>query len=220
MDASLKVLIADDHPLLLQAVRRMLDASEGIEVVGEARSGDELLALIARRNPDLVLLALRMPGVNGLECIAEIRRSWPEIKSVVISACEDRASIDAALLAGASAYMVKTVSPMDIPTVLRQVSTGGVYHTPSVAPAPVGEQRTVSGPCLTRRETAILQAIAEGLTTKAISHELWLSQHTVKFHLTNIYRKLGVSNRSAAVRYAFENDLVPLEQSPLVDATA
>jgi DNA-binding NarL/FixJ family response regulator len=207
MDASLKVLIADDHPLLLQSIRRTLEGSEGIEVVGEARSGEELLALVARRNPHLVLLDLRMPGIDGLECIAEIKRSWPDIKTVAISACEDRASIDAALVAGASAYMVKTVSPMDIPTVLRQASTGGIYHTPSAAPAPIGEMRAASGPCLTPRETAILQAIAGGLTTKAISQDLWLSEHTVKFHLTNIYRKLGVSNRSAAVRYAFENDL-------------
>ena len=218
MDASLKVLIADDHPLLLQAIRRTLEASEGIEVVGEARSGEELLALVDRRKPDLVLLDLRMPGISGLECIAEINRSWPEVKTVAISACEDRASIDAALLAGASAYMVKTVSPMDIATVLRQASAGAVYHTPSRPPVRVAEQPATSARILTPRETAILHAIAGGLTTKAISKDLWLSEHTVKFHLTNIYRKLGVSNRSAAVRYAFENDLAP--SAPLVELSA
>jgi DNA-binding NarL/FixJ family response regulator len=206
MEKSLKVLIADDHPLVLQGIRRTLEESDGIEVVGEARSGDELLALIERRSPDLVLLDLRMPGADGLECIAEIKRLWPEVKTVALSACEDRASIDAALLAGASAYMVKSVSPMDIPAVLRQASAGAVYHTPTVAPVS-SEEPVSSGPTLTPRETAILKAIADGLTTKAISQDLWLSEHTVKFHLTNIYRKLGVSNRSAAVRYAFENDL-------------
>jgi DNA-binding NarL/FixJ family response regulator len=216
---ALKVLIADDHPLVLQGMRRCLESSEGIEVVGEARSGDELLALVKRRNPQLVVLDLRMPGLDGLECIAEIKRSAPDVKTVVMSACEDRASIDSALLAGASAYMIKSVSPVDIPTVLRQAATGAVYHTPS-APArssfEAAEERT--GPGLTPRETAILQAIAGGLTTKAISQDLWLSEHTVKFHLTNIYRKLGVSNRSAAVRYAFENDLAPA--APMVGATA
>ena len=217
MDGSLKVLIADDHPLVLQGIRRTLEESEGIEVVGEARSGDELLALVDRRSPDLVLLDLRMPGRDGLDCIAEIKRTWPEIKTVAISACEDRASIDAALVAGASAYVVKTVTPMDIPAVVRQASTGAVYHTPSRAPAPVAEPAS-SGPCLTPRETAILSAIADGLTTKAISQHLWLSEHTVKFHLTNIYRKLGVSNRSAAVRYAFENDLAA--SPPLVGLPA
>jgi DNA-binding NarL/FixJ family response regulator len=207
MDAALKVLIADDHPLVLQGIRRTLEASDGIEVVGEARSGEELLALVERRKPNLVLLDLRMPGMHGLECIAEIKRSWPEVKTVALSAHDDRASIDAALLAGASAYMIKTVAPMDIATVLRQASTGAVYHTPSASSVRDDEQAPTSGPGLTPRETAILKAIAGGLTTKAISQDLWLSEHTVKFHLTNIYRKLGVSNRSAAVRYAFENDL-------------
>ena len=215
METSLKVLIADDHPLVLQGIRRTLEESDGIEVVGEARSGDELLALVGRRAPDLVLLDLRMPGRDGLECIAEIKRLWPEIKTVALSACEDRGSIDAALLAGASAYMVKSVSPMDIPAVLRQASAGAVYHTPS-APPRRAEEPVASGPTLTPRETAILTAIADGLTTKAISKDLWLSEHTVKFHLTNIYRKLGVSNRSAAVRYAFENELT----TPLVGAVA
>jgi DNA-binding NarL/FixJ family response regulator len=209
MDASLKVLIADDHPLMLQAIRRVLEASEDIEVVGEARSGEEVLALVERRKPDLVLLDLHMPGLDGLECIAEIRRNWPDIKTVVISASDDRASIDSALLAGASAYILKSVTPMDIPSVLRQAWAGAVYHVPSVPGPRHGEQATAGGPDLTPRERTILMAVASGSTTRAIGLDLWLSEHTVKFHLTNIYRKLGVSNRSAAVRYAFENDLAP-----------
>ena len=214
MDSSMKVLIADDHPLMLQGIRRALEASEDIEIVGEAHSGDELLALVERRSPDVVLMDLRMPGLDGLDCITEIKRSWPAIKTVVISACEDRPSIDAALLAGASAYMVKSVRPIDMASVLRQAAAGGsVYHAPSMTPPRAGQhEAAASTPGLTPRETAILQAVAGGLTTKAISQDLWLSEHTVKFHLTNIYRKLGVSNRSAAVRYAFENDLAPAGQ--------
>jgi two-component system, NarL family, nitrate/nitrite response regulator NarL len=209
MDASLKVLIADDHPLILQGLRKALEASEGIHVVGEARSGEEVLALVERRQPDLVLLDLNMPGLNGLECVAEIKRCWPEVKAVVISASDDRASIDAALLAGASAYILKSVNPTDISSVLRQAATGAVFHVPSAACPRNDEQAGARGPGLTPRETAILMAVASGSTTKAISQELWLSEHTVKFHLTNIYRKLGVSNRSGAVRYAFENGLAP-----------
>jgi DNA-binding NarL/FixJ family response regulator len=207
MDSTLKVLIADDHPLMLHGIRRALEASEDIEIVGEARSGEEVLALVERRKPDLVLLDLHMPGVHGVDCIAELKRGWPDVKTVVISASDDRASIDAALLAGASAYILKSVSPMDIPSVLRQASVGAVYHVPSAPRPSDGGQPTACGPELTPRETTILMAVAGGLTTKAISQDLWLSEHTVKFHLTNIYRKLGVSNRSAAVRYAFENDL-------------
>ena len=209
MDTTLRVLIADDHPLMLQGIRRALEASDDIEVVGEARSGEQALALVERRQPNLVLLDLHMPGIGGLECLEQIKQRWPEVKTVVISASDDRATIDSALLAGANAYILKSVSPMDIPSVLRQASSGAVYHVPS-SPAPRNAERPpAGGPDLTPRELTILTAVAGGLTTKAISQELWLSEHTVKFHLTNIYRKLGVSNRSAAVRYAFENDLAP-----------
>src|ERR1039458_999377 len=131
METSLKVLIADDHPLMLQGIRRALETSEDIDVVGEARSGEEVLALAERRMPDLVLLDLHMPGLSGLDCVAALRRRWPEVKTVVISASDDRGSIDSALLAGASAYILKSVSPVDIPSVLRQSSTGAVYHVPS-----------------------------------------------------------------------------------------
>jgi DNA-binding NarL/FixJ family response regulator len=207
MNTSLKVLIADDHPLMLQGIRRALEASDDIDVIGEARCGEELLSLVERRKPDLVLLDLHMPGLCGVECIQAIKLTNPEIKTVVISASDDRANIDAALVAGASAYILKSVSPMDIPSVLRQASAGAVFHVPSAPPPRLGAQELPSGPDLTPRETTILAAVAGGLTTKAISRDLWLSEHTVKFHLTNIYRKLGVSNRSGAVRYALENDL-------------
>jgi DNA-binding NarL/FixJ family response regulator len=207
MSTSLKVLIADDHPLMLQGIRRALEASDDIDVIGEARCGEEVLSLVERRKPDLVLLDLHMPGLHGVECIQAITRTAPDVKTVVISASDDRANIDAALLAGASAYILKSVSPMDIPSVLRQASTGAVFHVPSAPPARTGASEAPSGPDLTPRETTILAAVAGGLTTKAISRDLWLSEHTVKFHLTNIYRKLGVSNRSGAVRYALENEL-------------
>jgi DNA-binding NarL/FixJ family response regulator len=148
-----------------------------------------------------------MPGLHGVDCVAELKRCWPDLKIVVISASDDRATINSALLAGASAYILKSVSPVDIPSVLRQASAGAVYHVPYIPCARDEGETTASGPELTPRETTILMAVAGGLTTKAISQDLWLSEHTVKFHLTNIYRKLGVSNRSGAVRYAFENDL-------------
>lgn len=207
MNAKHRVLIADDHPLMLQGIRRALEASDDIEVVGEARSGEELLALVDRRRPDLVLLDLHMPGMGGLECVTQLRARCADVKTVVISASEDRASIDAALLAGASAYILKSVSAVDIASVLRHAASGAVFHVPSTPASSREESAPASGPELTPRETTILLAIADGRTTKAISQDLWLSEHTVKFHLTNIYRKLGVSNRSAAVRWAYENNL-------------
>jgi DNA-binding NarL/FixJ family response regulator len=209
MERILKVLVADDHPLILQGLRRSLEACDDIDVVGEARSGAEVLPLVERRRPDVVLLDLRMPGMDGATCIGELKRSAPEVKTVVLSASDDRASIDSAARAGASAYVLKSVSSVDIPSLLRQVAAGySVFHSPGRSDAGDGSAVEESATPLTERELTILAAVAGGLTTRAISSELWISEHTVKFHLTNIYRKLGVSNRSGAVRYAYEHGLV------------
>ena len=200
----LRVLVADDHPLILQGLRRTLEACEDIDVIGEARTGDEVVPLVERRRPDVVLLDMRMPGLDSAECIRLIASSQPDVKTIVLSASEDRATIDSAVAAGASAYVLKSVSALDIPSLVRQVAAGyTLFHSPAETAAEAGE-----GPGLTAREATILAAIAGGKTTKAISAELWVTEHTVKFHLTNIYRKLGVSNRSGAVRYAFEHGLV------------
>jgi DNA-binding NarL/FixJ family response regulator len=205
--APLQILIADDQPLMLAGIRTTLERSEEIEVVGEARSGPEVLHSVERRRPQLVLMDPRMPGSSGFECIEKITEGWPDVKVVVLSADEDRGSIEGALSAGASAYILKSVNPADIASVLRQTASGSVFHAvagshgrtaPSVPESPV----------LTEREREILDAVASGRTTAQISQELWVSEHTVKFHLTNVYRKLGVTNRAGAVRYALQNGLV------------
>lgn len=203
----ISVLIADDHPLILTGIRRALERGDDIEVVGEASSGPQLLSMIERRRPDIVLLDLHMPGIVGTECVTAIRQDWPDIKPIVLSAADDGASIDAALNAGALAYVIKSVQPTDLLSIIRQVASGVVHHAPS-RPAPVSLAGSEpSSPQLTGREQTILAAVAAGMTTAAISHELWVSEHTIKFHLTNIYRKIGVSNRAEAVRFALENGL-------------
>jgi DNA-binding NarL/FixJ family response regulator len=208
MEKILKVLVADDHPLILQGLRRTLEACDDIDVVGEARSGNEVVPLVERRRPDVVVLDLHMPGMDGVTCIAEIKRTAPEVKAIVLSASEERSSIESATSAGASAYVIKSVNSVDIPALIRQVAAGyTVFQAPSGSDGQ-DASGTASEPGLTERELTILAAVAGGLTTKAISSELWVSEHTVKFHLTNIYRKLGVSNRSGAVRYAYEHGLV------------
>jgi DNA-binding NarL/FixJ family response regulator len=149
---------------------------------------------------------LRMPGLDGVGCVREIKAANPHVKSVLLTASEDRAAIEDAIQAGASGYVLKSVSALDVPAVVRHIAAGyTMFHEPS-ATAEDGAPGD-GGPPLTDRETTILAAVAGGKTTKAISAELWVSEHTVKFHLTNIYRKLGVSNRSGAVRYAFEHGL-------------
>lgn len=193
---------------MLAGIRRALERSENIQVVGEANSAAETMSLVERRQPEVVLMDVRMPGVQGNEQIEQVLSRWPEVKVVVLSATEDRSAIDSALNAGASAFVLKSVSPSEIAGIVRQVATGAVFHAPRQRPGPGDDSAAESaGPDLTDRERSILSAAARGLTTAEISAELWISEHTVKFHLTNVYRKFGVSNRAGAVRYALENGL-------------
>ncbi|MGA9858387.1 MAG: response regulator transcription factor [Solirubrobacteraceae bacterium] len=203
----LKVLIADDHPLIIAGIRRTIEDLDDMDVVGEAHSGPELTQLIERRRPDIVLMDLRMPGVSGTEMIEMIRERYPATKAIVLSACDDRPTIDAALHAGASAYVLKSAHTVDIASVLRQAASGAVFHAPASAPARPADPDVPPAPSLTDRERSILSAVASGMTTAAISRDLWISEHTIKFHLTNIYRKLGVVNRAGAVRYALEHGI-------------
>jgi DNA-binding NarL/FixJ family response regulator len=206
----LRVLIADDHPLMLAGIRRTLARTESVEIVGEAHSAPEVLSLVEQTLPHIVLLDLRMPGTNGADCIERVRKTWPEVKVVVLSALDDDESIDAAMGAGASAYVVKSVMPSDIANVLHQAASGNVFRGVS-GPRPLGATMDPDGaqhPSLTNREQTILAAVASGKKTSAISRDLWVSPHTVKFHLTNVYRKLGAPNRTAAVRIAIERGLL------------
>lgn len=210
---SIRVCIADDHLLILSAVRRALEAADGIEVVGSTQRGDEVAELVEQQRPDLVLLDHRMPGADGIECLKLIRQRHPEIKVVMLSASEDAAQISEALSAGASAYIGKRINPDDLASTLRQVVAGVVYQSPApdIEVEQAFERPAPAAPpsCdLTERELTMLDAISRGLSTKMISRELWISEKTVKFHLTNIYRKLGVHNRTGAMRYAYEHGLV------------
>jgi DNA-binding NarL/FixJ family response regulator len=208
MSGQLKVLIADDHPLIIAGIRRTIEHVEDMHVVGEAQSGAELVQLIERRRPDIVLMDLRMPGVTGTEMIQLIGDRWPQTKTVVLSACDDAPVIEAALQAGASAYVLKTAGSLDITSILRQAARGEVLPAPVTLPPRPAASAEPDAPALTERERDILSRVATGMTTAAISRELWVSEHTIKFHLTNIYRKLGVPNRAGAVRYALEHGLV------------
>jgi DNA-binding NarL/FixJ family response regulator len=203
----MRVVIADDHRLIVEGIKRALDASEDFEVVGEANSGSQVLPLVARTNPDLVLLDLRMPGADGLTCLAQIRKRYPAVKVVVLSVSTDENVIQTTLKRGASAYIVKSINPIDLPAALRQAVDGTVY---SAIGMPESSDSAARAAGLTDRETAILAALARGLSNEAIGKELWVAEQTVKFHLTNIYRKLGVSNRTEAARLAYQNGLVDI----------
>ena len=208
----LKVLLADDHRLMLAGIRRALEAADDIEIVGEAYSGSQVLPLVSRTNPDVVLLDLRMPEMDGLACLDLIRKRHPEVKVVVLSVFSDSEHIETALKRGACGYIVKSVNPIDLPSAIRQVMEGAVYH--ALGLPEVDESASARAAGLTEREIAILKAVARGLSNQAIGKELWVTEQTVKFHLTNIYRKLGVANRTEAARYAYQNGLV---ESPVTE---
>jgi DNA-binding NarL/FixJ family response regulator len=202
----MRVVIADDHQLMLAGVRRALEADGGFEIVGETRNGTQVLPIVGRTQPDLVLLDVRMPQMDGLSCLDEIKRRHPDVKVVMLSASQDEQVIETALRRGASAYVVKNIDPTDLPSTLRQALEGNVY---SAVGAPA--EREASGARaagLTEREIAILKALARGLSNDEIAKEFWVARQTVKFHLTNIYRKLGVRNRAEAMRQAYAFGLV------------
>jgi DNA-binding NarL/FixJ family response regulator len=198
---AIRVLLADDHRLILEALERTFAEVDGIEIVATANDGRQVVPLIARTNPDIVLLDMRMPEMDGLTCLERIRKHHPRVKVVMLSASDDADRVRAALKRGASAYIVKTVNPLDLPAALRQVVQPTVYF------AAAEEEDAASAAGLTERETAMLRALARGLSNAAISREFWVTEQTVKFHLTNIYRKLGVKNRTEATRYAYQHGL-------------
>ena len=201
-----KVLIADDHPLVRSGVRRALEEEHDIEVVGEATNGAKVLPLIGQTGPDLVVLDISMPHLDGLTCLDQIRKRYPDVKVVILSASGDPDRVQAALARGATAYVLKSVDVRDLASALRQAIEGTVFQALGVQQDSDGELASSAG--LTKRETAILKAVARGLTNQAIGREFWISEQTVKFHLRNIFRKLEVGSRTEAARYAFEHGLV------------
>jgi DNA-binding NarL/FixJ family response regulator len=209
-----KILIADDHQLMLAAVRMALGDAPDIEVVGEVQGGHQLLPLVGQTSPDVVLLDLRMPGMDGLRCLELLRERHPDVKTIVLSGNDDPAAVEASLARGAVAFVQKTVDPADLAAVIRQAVAGNVFFAHQKGGAGADPPPDWD---LTRRETEILRALAEGASNKQMAQDFWLSAQTVKYHLTNIYRKLGVGSRTEAVRHAYEHGLI---ENPVLRITS
>jgi DNA-binding NarL/FixJ family response regulator len=195
----MRVLVADDNRLMLEGFRRALEPVEDIEIVGATHTGAHVLPLVDRRRPEIVALELGMRGEDGRSCLDLLRAHHPNVKVVVLSASSAHDDIRSALGRGARAFIVKSVNPLDIPAALRHAYEETVYNAIGFEPGPDDELRAAG---LTDRELTMLKALARGLSNKAISRELWVSEETVKFHLGNLYRKLGVPNRLAAANVA------------------
>jgi DNA-binding NarL/FixJ family response regulator len=208
----MRILIADDHRLIVEGIRRALESTDDIEVVAEASTGSQVLPLVRRTTPDVVLLDMRMPEMDGITCLDLIRRDHPKVKVVMLSVFSDREHVEIAFKHGASGYIIKTINPLDLPSAIRQAVEGAVFHALGLPDSDSKENG--KGAALTDRELEILKAVARGLSNQAIGKELWVTEQTVKFHLTNIYRKLRIANRTEAARYAYQHGLV---ESPLYE---
>jgi DNA-binding NarL/FixJ family response regulator len=212
----MKLLIADDHPLVVAGIREVLAKEPLFDIVGSASSGSEVMPLIGRLNPDIVLLDLRMPGVDGLGCLERIHERYPKIKVVVLSMTTDPEQIQAAFKRGACGFVIKSIDPADLASAIRQAVNGTAFHALGL-PA-LNENAVARAAGLTDRELMIMKAVSRGLSNQAIGKELWVTEQTVKFHLTNLYRKLGVTNRTEAARWAFAKGLVDEDAvTPLSD---
>jgi len=202
---TLGVLIADPYRLTLESIRETLEAADHLEVVGEALSAADLLATLKVKRPDVVLLDLDLPDMEGLACLGLIRENHPTVKVVMLAAEREPARIEAALRGGAIACVLKSVEPADLASAVRQAVQETVYT--AVAPDESDVPDPVQAAGLTEREVTMLRLLARGLSNKAIGQELWVTEPTVKFHLNNLYRKLGVPNRTAAARFAYTHGL-------------
>src|SRR5215210_3717973 len=210
--ATLRVAIVDDHRLMFDALLVALRDAEDLELVGETHEGRKALPLVAEAKPDVLLLDFRMPDLDGLAVLDRVRKHHPDVKVIMLSGSDDPDLIQDALRRGASAFILKTIDPRDLPGAIRQAVQGTIYSA-------IGRAEDTNGggeaSGLTPKELDVLSRVARGLSNKEISKELWLSEQTIKFHLTNVYRKLGVGNRTEATRYAYQQGLVrPYEDAP------
>jgi len=201
----LKVLAVDDHRLMLDAIRTVLAREEDISVVAETDAGDKVVPLVGQTGPDVVLLDVRMPGMDGLAVLEQLRERYPSVAVVMLSGIDDPTLVRAALERGAAAFVLKHVDPRDLAAAVRQVVGGAIFRPLDLLPS---ARATTDEAGLSKRELSILEALQSGSSNAAIAKELFLAEQTVKFHLTNIYRKLGVSSRTEAVRRAYERGIL------------
>ena len=202
----LKVLVVDDHRLMLGAIRVQLERENDISVVGCVDSGETVVALVGQTGPDVVLLDVRMPGMDGLTVLEQLQARYPSIAVVMLSGIEDPALVRAALERGAAAFVLKGIDPRDLAGAVRQVMRGTIFRALDRPRA--GTLSALEEAGLSPRELSILEALESGGSNREIADRLFVAEQTVKFHLTNIYRKLGVSSRTEAVHYAYTNGLV------------
>jgi len=206
----IRVLVVDDHPIVRQGLVGVLSDEDDLEVVGQASSGREAVALVARVRPDVVLLDLEMDDLDGVEAIPQLRAAHPSVEVLVFTAYDTDERVLGAVRAGARGYLLKGASAEDIARGIRTVAAGGSYLEPRVANKVLAEMASGGhrANALSAREREVLRLVAEGLPTKQIANALSISERTVKFHVNSIFHKLGAENRAQAVAVAAQRGLL------------
>ncbi|WP_169982208.1 response regulator transcription factor [Microbispora sp. H10836] len=203
-----RVLIVDDHPVVREGLRGMLESDPAITVAGEAGSGEEAVARASALAPDVVLMDLRMPGGDGVNATTRILAARPETRVIVLTTYETDQDIVRAVEAGAAGYLLKDTSRADLIAAIAAAARGETVLSPSVATKLVTRLRTPAASSLSRRETEVLALVARGLTNAEIGRALFISETTVKTHLLRVFTKLDVSDRTAAVTTALTRGLL------------
>ncbi|MGR5906752.1 response regulator [Bacillus paranthracis] len=213
----IKVLLVDDHTVVLKGLAFFLSTQEDIELVGEASNGKEALVKVGETNPDVVLMDLYMPEMDGVETTACIKKEYPDVKVIVLTSFSDQAHVLPALRAGASGYILKDVEPDQLVEAIRSAYKGNIQLHPDIANAllsqtlPVEEKEEepfIQVDVLTARENEVLQLLAKGMSNKEIASVLVITEKTVKAHVSSILSKLHLSDRTQAALYAVKNGIV------------
>lgn len=213
-DRAVRILLVDDHAVVRQGLRTFLDLQAGLTVVGEAKDGVEALQLARELAPQVVLMDLMMPRMDGIEAVRRMKAAHPEIQIIVLTSFGDDQRVFAAIRAGATGFLIKDVSPQDLALAIRAARRGEASLAPGIATKLLQEIAIGGGQgqeehALTERERAVLALIAKGRSNRQIGEELSISEKTVKTHVSNILTKLHLEDRTQAAIYALREGLVP-----------
>ena len=215
----IKVVVADDHTILRQGIKALLDNQEEIEVVGEAKDGREAIKVIEELSPDVILMDIAMPGLNGLEATRRIKKKFPKTKVVVLTMHTNEEYIFQILNAGADGYLVKETAFQDLISAISSVHRGEAFMSPSISKKVLTEyiqraqgKEKVGFDTLTTREREILQLVAEGNSNKKIAEALFISPKTVETHRAHIMDKLNIHDRAGLIKYAIRKGMINLDE--------
>ncbi|WP_406073027.1 response regulator [Micromonospora sp. NBC_01638] len=208
MTAPVRLLIVDDHPVVRDGLRGMFTGDPGFEVVGEAADGAEALALVATLRPDVVLMDLRMPGMDGVTAIRRLARAGSAARVLVLTTYDTDADVLPAIEAGATGYLLKDTPRVELVRAVLAAARGESVLAPSVAGRLMGRLRAPAEEPLSQRELEVLTLVSRGASNREAAARLFISEATVKTHLLHVYAKLGVNDRAAAVATAYDRGLL------------